>query len=63
MKPKRRLIKHVRRIPDILCSECAIRVGGQWPEGHIGTSNLDFCGICEEFKETCDKRDWYWPND
>ena len=51
------------RIPKQLCSDCAARLNGVWPVGHIGTFRVDFCGQCDEYTEVCDKTDWYFSSE
>lgn len=50
-----------RNYPSWVCSECAKKAGGKWPDGHLGTFHDDECGVCREVKEVTEPRDWGYP--
>ena len=46
---------------DYLCAECAERLGGVWPEGHMATMHSGKCDCCGETKSLAAHDDWNWP--
>lgn len=51
------LMQHIRELGSI-CSDCAQKHGGAWPEGHVATFSVSKCGVCEEEKACADRSDW-----
>ena len=47
--------------PGWICSECAHKNGGRWPEGHLGAFHSDECGWCKETKSVTQPRDYCYP--
>lgn len=45
-----------------ICAECANKLGGTWPDGHVATFAFTICDCCGERKSTCDVGDWNWPD-
>lgn len=44
-----------------LCDDCALALGGTHYEGHLSTSCIYKCDICQTEKEVTDPRDFKWP--
>jgi len=44
-----------------ICTECAKRLGGVWPDGHCATCHGGVCPECKEHKGLCSVDDWDWP--
>lgn len=49
--------------PDVqsICMDCARRLDGEMPEGHLATWNEWECGVCGKIKQTTEPRDFRWP--
>ncbi len=51
--------------PDWICQSCGEAHGRGMPEGHIATWHPDKCGVCGEFTEVTEPRDFkhlkQWP--
>lgn len=45
-----------------ICSECAEKKGGKWPEGHCATFHHSDCPYCEKPKALANVGDWNWPD-
>lgn len=45
------------------CRECAIDLEATWPEGHVATSWVGKCGICEIERGVCCVTDWNWSRE
>jgi len=45
-----------------LCSECANKLGGKWPEGHVATFHFGDCDVCGKNKSLANVGDWNWPD-
>lgn len=45
-----------------LCSDCAMKNGAIWPEGHAATFHVSDCDICGEEKSLSHTSDWNWPD-
>lgn len=41
-----------------ICRDCAKRLGGQWPEGHVATCHMGTCGWCLQTKSLAHHYDW-----
>lgn len=47
--------------PDVVCTDCAMRTGKTWPEGHVATFYPGICGICGIMSIVTQPRDWgHW---
>ena len=44
--------------PDVLCGDCAKRIGKTWPTGHIATFYTSECNVCGIIKVVTACRDW-----
>jgi hypothetical protein len=43
-----------------ICTDCAKKHGGIWPEGHFATFNDWHCEICDNKTNVCHVRNWNW---
>jgi len=50
-----------KNYPRWTCGECAIKAGGIWPEGHVGTFHMNICPVCGEHKSVTEPRDYRYP--
>tara|TARA_R110000868_G_scaffold397362_1_gene670016 strand:+ start:27 stop:275 length:249 start_codon:yes stop_codon:yes gene_type:complete len=41
-----------------ICSPCAEKLGGVWPEGHEGWFNDGTCDACKNKCTVCSRRNW-----
>lgn len=48
--------------PTWVCFECAQKVGGKFPEGHLATWHIDICDVCKETKSVTEPRDFGYPD-
>lgn len=46
--------------PSSICSDCAEKLGGEWPEGHCATFWTGECGYCNQKKMCCCVTDYKW---
>lgn len=46
-----------------LCRECALAKHCTWPEGHVASSHVSKCYLCQENKSICAASDWNWPRE
>ena len=47
-----------------MCGECAVKMGGVFPEGHCCTVTIDTCPYCKTENVTCIPYvDFDWPKD
>jgi hypothetical protein len=44
--------------PDVVCDDCARRIGKTWPTGHIATFYTSECNVCGIIKVVTECRDW-----
>lgn len=44
-----------------LCFDCARKLGGKWPEGHVATCHGGLCPECGLEKSLASYDDWGWP--
>ena len=44
-----------------ICSDCASKNNGKWPDGHIATWHYNTCGFCDEKKPVTHRRNWEYP--
>jgi len=47
---------------EYLCSECAEKLGGTWPDVHCATFHCAVCDVCKEQKSLANVGDWNWPD-
>jgi len=45
---------------DSICTDCALRAGARWPEGHCATQWEGECSVCGKTKGVCAVSDWLW---
>jgi len=45
---------------DPICRNCAIKQGGEWPDGHIGSYWHGICATCNKEVGCCSESDWLW---
>lgn len=45
-----------------LCTDCAEKIGGRWPKGHVATIHVGICDSCGEPKALAHHDDWDWPD-
>jgi len=45
-----------------ICNECATKLGGLVPEGHVCTAHQARCPICDETATLHNVGDWDWPD-
>lgn len=50
-----------KEYPGYICSTCAKKNGGKWPEGRIATFHNGTCGWCKEKAGVCGARNWGYP--
>lgn len=48
-------------IPGAICSECAKKNGGEWPEGHVASFWPGKCSACGDEASCCCTTDFNWP--
>ncbi len=48
--------------PNPICSDCADKIGGRMPEGHICGWWESECDVCKEVKSVTAARDWRYPS-
>jgi hypothetical protein len=44
--------------PDVICDDCAERIGKRMAEGHIATWYPAICGVCNKLVSCSEPRDW-----
>ena len=44
-----------------ICAQCARRLGGTWPKGHVATQHPGICPECKREKGLCSVGDYDWP--
>ena len=44
-----------------ICGDCAGRLGGVWPKGHVASSHEGMCSTCLLPAGVCAVDDWDWP--
>lgn len=49
------------KYPAWTCHDCAIKVGGSMPEGHIATWHDSVCPVCGKSKPVTEPRDFHYP--
>lgn len=47
--------------PAWVCTPCAEKAGGIWPNGHVGTFHNGICHVCGELKAVTEPRDFGYP--
>lgn len=56
--------KSLKELPhSYLCSKCADKLGGQWPDGHVATFHHDTCPYCGKGESLCCVTDYLWKGD
>ena len=45
-----------------ICSDCALKQGLIWPEGHLATFCMDICDHCGQHKAVCSIYDYDGPH-
>lgn len=45
-----------------ICSKCAEKKGGTWPEGHCATCWMGVCPYCGKEAGLCALGDWNWSD-
>jgi len=45
-----------------LCFQCARKLGGTWPDGHVATQHEGACNVCGELLGLCNVGDYDWPD-
>ena len=48
--------------PNPICRECAYKIGGSAPEGHVCGFWEAECDVCKEVKSVTAARDWRYPS-
>lgn len=51
--------KPTREYP-FICHDCAIKMGGKWPEGHCATCHTGTCEYCGKEKSLANIGDYDW---
>lgn len=46
---------------DYVCTCCAEKAGGVWPQDHYATFSLGKCDACGWELAICSVSDWHWP--
>jgi len=54
--------KENRENPKLVCSDCAVKAGGVWPDGHIATFHSNICDVCRCVTTVCSVRNWNYAD-
>lgn len=51
------------RLIGYICRDCAMGLGGEWPDHHVATMHSGACSVCDQTKSICSPSDWQLGSD